>query len=310
MSRVSIIIPVYNGEKYLNRCIESAINQTVEDIEIVLINDGSTDASRKICDYYAKQNKHIKVIHQENQGVTAARRAGIENSESEFIYFLDADDSIENNTIETILSFVNPDVDIVVFESNSDIEYTMEQYGVDLFSFNNWNIWGKLFRKSLFDEYVLSVPKYFSIGEDFLMQLRILKNIQGKILLKKIHKYNYNINNSESVQKKFSYRTYEYESRMINEVCSIMDSLKDYDCISRSYFKWRITYLAGMTGLRYDIVYSDQWIKDLLTDKEKYKLSLKENLVLKSIRRPIFRVILILEKHVKLSIHTIYYFFR
>ena len=100
MSKVSVIIPVYNTDKYLRECIESVISQTLQDIEILLINDGSTDNSGEICDEYAKKDLRIKVFHQTNLGVSAARNNGIDNAEGEYLYFLDSDDMIGENFLE------------------------------------------------------------------------------------------------------------------------------------------------------------------------------------------------------------------
>lgn len=100
MSKVSVIIPVYNTGKYLRECIESVICQTLQDIEILLINDGSTDNSGEICDEYTKKDLRIKVFHQTNLGVSAARNNGIDNAEGEYLYFLDSDDMIGENFLE------------------------------------------------------------------------------------------------------------------------------------------------------------------------------------------------------------------
>ena len=107
MPKISIIIPVYNVENYLVRTIKSLENQTIKDIEIILINDGSTDNSGKICDELYRNNKNIKVIHQENKGVSNARNAGIDIASGEYITFMDADDEIEVDMYELLLSNIN-----------------------------------------------------------------------------------------------------------------------------------------------------------------------------------------------------------
>jgi len=112
---VSIIVPVYNSEQYLPQCIGSIINQSYKNIEIILINDGSTDNSGGICDKYAKSDKRIKVIHTGNYGPAAARNVGIKNSKGEFIFFLDSDDFIENNAISLLIESYNQHkADIVI----------------------------------------------------------------------------------------------------------------------------------------------------------------------------------------------------
>ncbi len=102
--KISIIVPVYNGEKYLNKCISSIVNQTHRELEIILIDDGSQDDSGAICDCWAAKDPRIKVIHKKNQGVSAARNAGLEMATGDFIGFVDADDEIAPETYETALT--------------------------------------------------------------------------------------------------------------------------------------------------------------------------------------------------------------
>lgn len=122
--KISIIIPIYNAEKYLNKCIDSLINQTYTNLEIILINDGSTDSSGKIADRYAKKDNRIKVFHQSNAGVSAARNYGIQVSSGEYITFVDSDDYVEINMFELLIPiFHNASVDVVVsnlFFENED----------------------------------------------------------------------------------------------------------------------------------------------------------------------------------------------
>lgn len=110
---ISVIVPVYNIAKYLPKCIESIINQTYKTIEILLINDGSTDESGKICDEYAQKDNRIKVIHQNNQGISATRNNGIKASTCDYIIFIDSDDYIEEDYIETLYNGIK--------ETNSDV---------------------------------------------------------------------------------------------------------------------------------------------------------------------------------------------
>ena len=98
--KVSIVIPVYNVEKYLEECIESAIKQSLNDIEIICINDGSTDSSLEILKKYEKKYSNIIVISQENKGLSASRNVGIRKAKGKYIYFLDSDDFIDTNSME------------------------------------------------------------------------------------------------------------------------------------------------------------------------------------------------------------------
>lgn len=106
MPLISVIIPVFNVEKYLINCIESVISQTYKRIEIILVNDGSTDNSGNICDKYEKKDSRIKVIHKENGGLSDARNFGIENSNGQYITFIDSDDDIENYYIEYLYNLL------------------------------------------------------------------------------------------------------------------------------------------------------------------------------------------------------------
>ena len=94
---ISIIVPIYNVEKYLPRCIESILAQTFTNFELILVNDGSEDDSGEVCDRYAKEDKRIKVIHKKNGGVSSARNAGLKNSIGNYIGFVDPDDYIKKD---------------------------------------------------------------------------------------------------------------------------------------------------------------------------------------------------------------------
>ena len=104
---ISVVVPVYNVEKYIDKCINSIINQTYKNLEIILVDDGSPDNCGKICDEYAKKDNRIKVTHKENGGVSSARNIGIKNATGDWLTFVDADDWIENNFVEQLLKIGN-----------------------------------------------------------------------------------------------------------------------------------------------------------------------------------------------------------
>lgn len=110
---ISVIVPVYNVEKYLSKCVDSCINQTYRNLEIILIDDGSTDGSGDICDEYSRLDERVVVVHQKNQGLSVARNTGIDISKGEWIGFVDSDDWIEPDFFEILYSLVNT--------SNADI---------------------------------------------------------------------------------------------------------------------------------------------------------------------------------------------
>ena len=115
MEKVTVIIPIYNVEKYVRQAIESAINQTYQNIEIILVDDGSTDSSRTICDEYKLKDNRIKVVHKKNGGLSDARNAGLENSTGEYLMFLDSDDFLEIDAVENMYKEISQkDADYVI----------------------------------------------------------------------------------------------------------------------------------------------------------------------------------------------------
>ncbi len=121
--KISIIVPIYNVEKYLVKCLDSLVNQTLKEIEIILVDDGSPDNCPKICDEYANKDNRIKVIHKQNAGVSAARNTGIEIATAEWLAFVDADDWVEEDMFEEAYKrTVNCDVDMVLFNFYSNYE--------------------------------------------------------------------------------------------------------------------------------------------------------------------------------------------
>ncbi len=117
---VSVIIPVYNVEKYLRESVDSVINQTYKNLEIILVDDGSTDSSGKICDEYIDKDERVTVIHKKNEGPSKTRNAGINNANGKYIYFLDSDDYIADNAIENlVLTAETNQADLVFFDAIS-----------------------------------------------------------------------------------------------------------------------------------------------------------------------------------------------
>ena len=127
---ISVIVPIYNVEKYLDNCVKSIVNQTYKNLEIILVDDGSPDSCPAICDNWAKIDSRINVIHQKNSGVSAARNIGIKSSLGDFITFVDGDDFIDSDMYETLVSaYLKNGADIVgcsfktIDENNDDTVY-------------------------------------------------------------------------------------------------------------------------------------------------------------------------------------------
>ena len=119
---VSVIVPIYNVEEYLEECLESIRNQTYTNIEVILVNDGSTDGSREICESYCEKDIRFRLINQENQGQSVARNRGVKESVGQYIMFVDSDDVVNTDVLEVLLPYMKTDVDIVECEMTREKE--------------------------------------------------------------------------------------------------------------------------------------------------------------------------------------------
>ncbi len=128
--KISVIVPVYNVEEYLNRCVESILDQTFEDFELILIDDGSSDNSGSLCDEFAKNNSNIKVLHLENGGPARARNKGIEIATGEYIGFADSDDYCHPNQFEKLYQNAKNNSDIAICSFFVDKGYDVHWFAV------------------------------------------------------------------------------------------------------------------------------------------------------------------------------------
>lgn len=210
MTRVdlSIIVPVYNVEKYLKQCLDSLINQTLDNYEIIIINDGSTDSSADIINEYCSINRNIKIINQKNSGLSAARNRGISEASGEYIAFIDSDDYICNDMMKVMLNHAKIyNLDLVVCNHEkvyddsekkevvySDLEEGVLYSGNDLlkkFLINKItpNACDKIYKRDIFNKYNIVFPIGY-YHEDLLTMYKILSNIQVAAYINKdFYKY-------------------------------------------------------------------------------------------------------------------------
>ena len=171
MEKISVIIPVYNVEKYIRESIDSVINQTYKNLEIIIVDDGSTDTSGAICDEYINKDNRIKVIHQENKGLSGARNTGLDVATGKYIMFIDSDDTFKLDACENLYNYIektnadyvvgnyiNMDEDGTiwekpVFDTSKYVEFklSIEDYTHSFYTMNS-GVWNKIFRKSFLDE--------------------------------------------------------------------------------------------------------------------------------------------------------------
>lgn len=205
---VSIIVPIYNYKSYLRKCIDSLLKQNYENIEIILVDDGSSDGSAEICRDYAEKSNKIVLLTQENKGVTAARLAGLERAAGEYVTFVDADDWIEDNHIEILISQMTDRCDLVAcgairedsgtepwFEKNRikpgfystdrEKKFLYERMLCSGYPFDfgiTPYLWNKLYRKELLQEVFRGINKEIYIGEDVVINCIYCLSSRGILL--------------------------------------------------------------------------------------------------------------------------------
>ncbi len=215
--KVSIVVPVYNGEKYLRECLDSLVNQTLKELEIICVNDGSTDSSTQILKEYASKDSRIKVLNQKNHGVSAARNFGIENFSGEYLTFVDADDWIELNALEILYKTIEErKTEMLIFSfknyfSPTDVVkdnrllFADKIKGNDITFLNSYeNIfnspmgtWGKIYKAELIKKNKILFPLNIQCGEDrpfYIKACICAKNIA--VLDEPLYYYRRNISGS------------------------------------------------------------------------------------------------------------------
>lgn len=273
--KISVIVPVYNVEQYLERCVDSIINQTYTNLEIILVNDGSTDNSGKLCDELAKKDERIRVIHKENGGLSDARNRGIYEAESDLVGFIDSDDYIDNDMYEVLLRNLNDtDADLSmcalydvynntpeeqvtnkeIWELSSEqaIKMVMEAKILSVTAVN------KLYRKRLFLDLKFEVGK---IAEDAFIMIKLLDKCE-KIVATNVKKYYYVHRENSITTQKFSTKflnvieAYEQNSNIILEK---YPKLKD---VAQTRMNWAYFYV--LDRLLLDDNYNDKELENKL----------------------------------------------
>lgn len=282
---VSCIIPVYNTEKYLPRCIESVLAQTFVDWEMLLIDDGSTDASGSICDEYAAKDERIRVFHKENGGISSARNVGLNYAQGEWIFFVDSDDSLPKTSLESLLSR-SSDANIIaggfffvfggdkIVETLKEPKFTSRDLDRKIPTAYMATVWGKLFKRKIcpmFDERV-------RFAEDTLFILSCVRETD-RIKLVDDTVYTYN---NDAFPDKYSMTADEYSSYL-----DIFGGvLNDCERIYGYTFSETRQYLKKFFTAR--LLYGIFHINDFGLFKEEIKKIKKEDIVFDSSKKKLF----------------------
>ena len=237
----SVIVPVYKVEKYLRNCIDSVLNQTFSDFELILVDDGSPDMCGKICDEYKEKDSRIKVVHKTNGGLASARRAGIKCAEGEYVFNLDSDDLIENDTLECAYNIINDtncdsvSVSYKWVKNGRTIDVTNDGLPEGLYNETDikkhiyprllmdknmkhisYYLSGKAVKRELLTPHQLNVSEKISLGEDLCCVIPCYLNTSSVYISKK-EAYLYNVR-EDSISKEFNTNQIFLIENVINEI--------------------------------------------------------------------------------------------
>lgn len=208
---ISIIVPVYNAEKTLQRCVSSLREQTHSHLEIILVNDGSRDGSLPMCRAFAELDSRIRVIDQPNGGVSAARNAGLDAATGDYIMFCDSDDWVEPDWCGGMLLRFSPGSMVVCESVSEENPGKMEMSGNPVISDRNrimhhpqvmCALWNKLFSRGVIEENHIRFQRELNLGEDFCFVLEYLCHIEGKIIFLTDAWYHYDDSTEGSLSKR------------------------------------------------------------------------------------------------------------
>jgi len=285
---ISVIIPIYNVEKYLPACIESILQQTFPDFELLLINDGSTDASAAICNQYAQQDNRISVTHQKNAGVAAARQTGVKAATGQYIYFVDSDDTIPVDALRCLHENISG-YDMVVGwtkylyqEGNIEIKsipihpYNKIEYIKALLTMEmNIAPFARLIKRSLFDTHTMSIPKEIITGEDFIMNIRLGIRLNTCNVINTIV-YNYNAGRQGSILNS-SRNTLEATKLRISLLLQSIEDAGFSDSCKNEIIWLKAISILFFLNIQYTIDRNDPFVKETIADARKLKWNIKNS---------------------------------
>ena len=248
MPQVSIIVPAYNVEKYLRRCIDSILTQTFTDFELLLVDDGSTDSSGKICDEYKDKDDRIRVFHKENGGVSSARNLGIENARGEWVTFCDSDDFVSDSYLQDLCGWCETTDFIVSVYSNSKEKSTINKsfyikesclgnYIENIKDNLTWSVpWGKIYKRDIIENFNIRFERGIQSGEDSIFVLEYIKSVKNVTIIP-FCGYYYAENNGLSKQ--------ELNLKEIDEVLNKL--INNLECLEEKFDirlkRWKINFI-------------------------------------------------------------------
>lgn len=268
---ISVIVPVYNGERYINNCIDSLLDQNFTSFEVICVDDGSVDNSFKILDCRASLDNRIKVICQTNMGVTKARKNGVEHAAGRYICFVDCDDTLFPDSLKVLFdAAVVNDADIVCANSTyayrikfnsllKPIEYiaALLEQKVDLV------VWAKLYKRHVLTDWAFDIPSHIKFAEDYIMNVRVGFNSERISFIRDIV-YNYSEYNTGSVTS-----TFRINSRYMQEISeSILCEIRKNNAenILRNSMSFCLKYMIWLLIRNNTLDMKNEWVNNTLKE--------------------------------------------
>ena len=265
--RISVIVPVYNAEKYLEECVQSILKQTYQNFELILIDDGSPDGCGKICDRFAEIDARIVVCHKKNEGVSIARNTGISLARGEYQSFVDSDDSIDLDFLEAAMTAIQTSgADLYISGLQMETWDHKEIIGVQRYASSETKIYSvkellekrdcdyplicisgpccKLYKKSVIDDHGVRFSEHLSSGEDINFVLDVLEHCVKAYFSKECF-YHYRRGNGESLFNRFHADTYEIASLVYSKMRRIMN---ECGCSEEAMNAFDGLYFDSMVG--------------------------------------------------------------
>ena len=288
---ISVIVPVYNVEEYLEECLDSIQKQTYIDIEVILVNDGSTDRSKEICERYCEKDSRFKLVNQENKGLSGARNRGMLESKGEFISFVDSDDVLKEDMLEQLMKqMTSEDIDIVEcwhtndkheldFPSLKDAKIIFQGNGqealVSLCKDNivRLNAWAKLYRR----EVILNFPFLEGLFyEDVYGGIGILKHIRKMVKINYIGYY-YRVRPGSIMNREFNLKNLD-----LFTICDKVEQLYQGDTFALAYIHRRLFHLVLMHIVDYHIFEGNPYKEKYVEYLNRYSKSSSRSLVMRA----------------------------
>ena len=262
---ISVIVPIYNSEKYMKKCIDSILSQTYSNFELILVDDGSTDDSSNICDEYSSLDERVIVIHKKNGGVSSARNRGIKEAKGDYISFVDSDDYLDDNFLSMAIKNIK---NVDMYLSGLSMEFFEDEKIIKTINynqskseimniqglFNNLELtypqicicgpWCKLYITKIIKTNNLLFDESISLGEDTLFNLNYFKFVK-KVYFDQNSYYHYRRGNSESLFSKYNANIYEIHIKVYDKMRKLMNEKK---CSQESMKRFENLYTSLLIG--------------------------------------------------------------